>query len=201
VKEPYDPGTAERVAAAHAQEFAALVRRHLDGRGDGTTVVAAYDAELFGHWWYEGPAWLEAVLRGLAASPRPSERPTTLSRALARRPPRRRLALPESSWGRGKGHAAWVDERTRWMWQSLRDAQRRFAALPPGPARDAAWRQLLLLSASDWPFLVATDTAAEYASERFRQHEARFDAACRGDSDGLAERDGTSPAPDLAALP
>ncbi len=199
-KEPYEAVAAARVAHAHAEEFAGLVRRHLDGRGDDVTVVAAYDAELLGHWWYEGPVWLEAVVRRLAASPRPGERPTTLARALERCPPRRRLALPESSWGLGKGHGAWVTERTRWIWVAVRDAQRRFAALEPGPARDAAWRQLTLLSSSDWPFLVAQGTASGYARERVRAHLARFDAACRGELAGLADVDGAAAAP-LAVAP
>lgn len=199
-KEPYHVASAARVAADHAEEFAGLVRRHLDGRPEDATVVAAYDAELFGHWWYEGPVWLEAVVRRLAASARPAERPTTLARALERRPPRRRLALPESSWGLGKGHAAWVTERTRWIWDAVRDAERRFSRLEPGPARDAAWRQLTLLSASDWPFLVAKGTAAAYAAQRVRAHLARFDAACRGELAGLAELDGVVDAP-LAGAP
>src|SRR5690606_23196073 len=104
-KEPYDPDAAAARARAHADDFVALVERRHAGRPDGTVVVAAFDTELFGHWWAEGPLWLEAVLRRLAGHPR--LRPTTLAAALGRRPPRRRLPLPESSWGAGKGHGAW----------------------------------------------------------------------------------------------
>lgn len=209
-KEPYDAGAAAARVGAHAEHFVWLVHRHLAPRPDGAMVVAAYDTELFGHWWHEGPAWLEEVVRRIGdgsgtRSPGGAGgdlATTTLAAAIDRRPPDRRLRLPESSWGRGKGHASWVDERTRWIWQEVRAAEQRFDRLPDGPARDAAWRQLCLLSASDWPFLVTAGAAAEYAAERVRTHAARFDQACRGDSlDELAAIDGAAPAPARAGAP
>jgi 1,4-alpha-glucan branching enzyme len=158
------------------------------------TVVAMYDTELFGHWWFEGPLWLETVLRRLAEAR--DLRPTTMAGYLARHPATRSLDLPESSWGWGKGHAAWVSEDTRWIWQALRDAEARFRALPPGERRDAAWRQLCLLQASDWPFMITRDQSTQYAGERVRAHLARFDAACRGEDLGdLAARDDPAPRP------
>lgn len=130
-------------------------------------------------------------MRSLAGGP---VRPTTLRAYLDRHPPRRRLALPESSWGWGKGHAAWVSERTRWIWQALRGAEAEFRALPAtadwAGARDAAWRQLSLLQASDWPFMINRDQSAQYAEERVRAHLERFRQACRGEGlDELAARD------------
>jgi len=190
-KECYEPEAAQGRALAHAGEFLDLARAHRDGRPDDGTIVAAYDTELFGHWWYEGPVWLEAVLRGAATDPRLGV--TTLQTALARRPPQGRLALPESSWGMGKDHRAWVTDRTRWVWRAVRDAEARFAWLPEGPARAAAWRQLTLLQASDWPFLIARDESTQYAGERVRGHAERFAQACAGQSlSALAERDGFS---------
>lgn len=200
-KQPYEPVAARERAVAHAEHFVALAARHLDPRPDGALVVAAYDAELFGHWWYEGPIWLETVLRRLAESPR--LRPTTLASALERRPPTRRLALPESSWGSGKGFGAWVTERTRGLWTALRAAERTFAALPgDAPGRDLAWRELTLAQSSDWPFLMVRDQSAQYAEQRFTTHLARFAAACRAeDLPGLAELDDpwTTPAPAAAS--
>lgn len=188
-KEPYDPVSARERAVGHARAFLALVERHLAPRGPDAVVVAAYDTELFGHWWHEGPVWLEAVLRRLLDG-RAARRPTTLARHLEHHPPQRRLALPESSWGAGKRHGSWAGESTRWVWQALRDAEARFRGLAPGPARDAAWRQLTLLQASDWPFLITRDQATRYATERLTAHLARFAAACRGeDLAALAARD------------
>lgn len=198
-KEPYDEAAAGARVHAHAQDFVDLLHRHLDPRPVEAVVTAAYDTELFGHWWHEGPQWLDAVLRRLLAHP--SIRPTTLASSLQRHPPQRRLALPESSWGAGKGHDAWANERTRWIWQGIRGAEARFATLAPGPSRDAAWRQLMLLQASDWPFLVSRDESTQYATERLRAHLDRFDQACRGvDLEGLAGRDGRAAAPVPALL-
>jgi 1,4-alpha-glucan branching enzyme len=187
-KQPYIPLPARERAVAHAEDFVGRLRRHLAPRLPDTVVVAAYDTELFGHWWYEGPVWLETVLRRLAEAP--DLRPTTLAAHLARHPVTQRLQLPESSWGWGKGHAAWVSDDTRWIWQALREAEARFRTLPHGPARDTAWRQLTLLQSSDWPFMITRDQSSGYATERVRAHLARFDAACRGDDlAALADRD------------
>lgn len=199
-KEPYDPLPARERAVAHAGEFVRLLHHHLDARAPDAVAVAAYDTELFGHWWHEGPAWLETVLRLLVDDPR--LRPVSLGAHLERHPPARRLRLPESSWGQGKGHGAWVQEHTRWVWETVRACERAFRALPPdAPGRDAAWRQLTLLQASDWPFMIVRDQAAGYAAERVRAHAERFAAACRGeDLSALAARDAPLPTQD-ASLP
>lgn len=195
-KEPYEPVYARERAIAHARDFLARCRIHLRGRETDAVVVAAYDTELFGHWWFEGPVWLETVLRGLAAAARAgqgSERlqPTTLRRWLERHPARRRLALPESTWGAGKGFGAWVTDRTRWIWGAIRAAEAQFRMLPEdAPGRAVAWRQLTLLQSSDWPFMVVRDQGAQYAQERVRAHLEHFHAACRGENlEALAERD------------
>jgi 1,4-alpha-glucan branching enzyme len=183
LKRPYEPLAAQARVEVHAEDFVELLHAHLDARPPDATVVAAYDTELLGHWWYEGPMWLEAVLRRVATDRR--LRATTLQGDLERRPPRTRLALAESSWGWGKGHAAWVTDETRWIWQEVREAESRFRQLADGSARDAAWRQLTLLQASDWPFMIAREQSAQYAVERVKTHLSRFEQACRGDA--LAE--------------
>ncbi|MEE8599768.1 1,4-alpha-glucan branching protein domain-containing protein [Euzebya tangerina] len=181
IKEPYDPAAATARVADHAADFIGLLSEHIAPRPDDTCVVAAYDTELFGHWWYEGPQWLDAVVRGLAAQADVGT--TTLASSLRQHPPSTSLALPESSWGWGKGHAAWVTEETRWIWREIRRAEERFSMLPGGPSRRAAWRQLTLLQASDWPFMIAREQSAQYAVERVKTHLARFEQACRGTLD------------------
>lgn len=205
-KAPYDPLPARERAVAHAEDFVARCRRHLAGRGRDAVITGAFDAELVGHWWYEGPSWLETVLRRLLTD---SElRPTTLAGHLERHPPATRLRLPESSWGRGKGHAAWVSADTRWLWQRLRAAEARLARLPAGPARDTAWRQLTLAQASDWPFLINRDESRQYAEERLRGHLDGVAAACRHTElaaltqlDDPHHRHHAPPSPRAAAVP
>jgi 1,4-alpha-glucan branching enzyme len=185
-KEPYDPGRAADQVTAHADHYVHLVETALrdfhDQTGEFGSITASYDTELFGHWWFEGVDWLKAVLRGLAS--RPSIELTTASRIIEAHPPQEVLSLPESSWGAGGGHFTWMNDDTAWMWPLIHAAERRMEELvtrfpdAEGTRRDVldqAARELLLLQSSDWPFLVTTLQAKEYAIERFQEHLARFD--------------------------
>src|SRR5690606_26982714 len=107
-KAPYDPQRADRAADAHVADFVEAVRNRLieeSGRiGGPAHVVAAFDAELFGHWWYGGPVWLERVLRALPAA---GVRIGTLSDAIADGFIGTPVQLPASSWGSGKDWRVW----------------------------------------------------------------------------------------------
>jgi 1,4-alpha-glucan branching enzyme len=185
-KEPYDPAQAAAQVQSHADHYVHLIEAELrdfhQQTGKFGSITASYDTELFGHWWFEGVDWLKAVLRGLAA--RPAVELSTASRIIENHPPRGVLALPESSWGAGGGHFTWLNEDTDWMWPLIHAAERAMEALTTrypdssGLRRevlDQAARELLLLQSSDWPFLVTTLQAKEYAIERFQEHLARFD--------------------------
>ncbi|GGI06144.1 1,4-alpha-glucan branching protein domain-containing protein [Egicoccus halophilus] len=171
-KQPYEPAAAAARVQAHAEHFAGVLRKTLAARPDGV-VVCAYDTELFGHWWFEGPAWLETLLRRVADDPALTT--TTLASRRQRRPPRRRLALPESSWGYAKHHASWVGAATRPMWQTLDDARvRARTALAGGRGvpelREQLARELALLTTSDWPYMVLRGNTADYGERRVRGH-------------------------------
>ena len=181
-KRVYSPGGAAERARTHAAHFVELVRATLDadsGRTSHPLLTVTFDAELFGHWWFEGIDWLGHVLRELSAS---GPRPVTASEHLAAHPPRERVDLQEGSWGKNNDHTTWANERTAWMWSELarmQDEMRALRALTLGAGiaeragRQAA-RELLLAQSSDWPFLVTTGQAADYAVERFRSHALRF---------------------------
>ena len=107
----------------------------------------------------------------------------TLSEALAGVPPRATLALPEGSWGEGGDHRVWLNRDTEWTWDRIYGAEAEWAALlaaARGPKGDLAraltqaTRELLLLQASDWPFLITTGTARDYAERRVAEHYAEF---------------------------
>jgi 1,4-alpha-glucan branching enzyme len=208
-KDAYHPDWAAGKVQEHASHFARLVTDLLSGyHGESREfgiISANYDTELFGHWWFEGLQWLEEVLRQLAVSE--SVELTTASEYLQAHPPDTVIHLPEGSWGAGGGHFTWDNADTHWMWPILHDAERKMAAIvgahpeASGPTRhvlDQAARELLLLESSDWPFLVSTGQAGQYAVERFRSHVERFDSLVtsveRGNPDaafaaGLWERD------------
>lgn len=153
--------------------------------GNEGIIVAPYDTELLGHWWFEGIEWLKQVL--LKISKNPNVELTTLSEYIKNHPPKYVAEIPESSWGDGGGHYVWLNSNTQWMWSYIHDAEVQmediagiFSRKEIAPAADEsralkqAAIELLLLQSSDWPFLITTKQAKEYATERFLLHYNRF---------------------------
>jgi len=180
-RDVYEPKTALDKVGLQAGHFANLVRETLEQAGPpGSALVCApYDAELFGHWWFEGPVWLERVARAMA---REGVTPMTLSEALAAVPPRVTLTLPEGSWGEGGDHRVWLNRDTEWTWDRVYSTEHEWAeqiAHRDGSAEHRrvltqAARELLLLQASDWQFLITTGSARDYAERRVAEHYAEF---------------------------
>ena len=199
-KQPYEASRVAGVAYAQAQHFCSVVRQtladHTRLTGRAGTVVAPFDAELFGHWWFEGLSFLRDVL--LTLSHDRTVDVVTSAAALAAAPPDKVVRLPEGSWGEGGGHAVWLNEPTRWLWESAYRAEARFLGL----LRELPWqanaevaamlkragRELLLLQASDWPFVIHSAAAADYGVGRFAGHATRFDRLCTIASDVAAGR-------------
>ncbi|WP_216215890.1 1,4-alpha-glucan branching protein domain-containing protein [Amycolatopsis aidingensis] len=182
-KAPYEPALAADTLRLHVKDFVDTVvtrLRELRARhGRQALVVAAYDTELFGHWWHEGPAWLEAVLRAL---PEAGVRVTTLRGALAAGHLGGPVDLPASSWGSGKDWRVWDGEQVADMVRANAGLQERLFPALEGmhraardPARDQLVTEALLALSSDWAFMVTKDSAADYARRRARVHTERFD--------------------------
>jgi len=186
------PMAAERVRS-HAEHFTASIRdelaAHRSATGRDGMLVTSFDSELFGHWWFEGIDWLGLVLRELG------DIATTVAGRLEAQPPRERIGLAEGSWGKNNDHSTWQAPQTQWMWDGIRAAAQRLRVFADDPPRDAlrkraadhALRELLLLESSDWPFLVTTGQADDYASERFRSHAQRLHRALEIAAHGTAD--------------
>ena len=185
-KELYDPERAVRKAKVHAAHF--LYNRQLQiSRAAGCMdrkplVVAPYDAELFGHWWFEGPTFLDEVVRGAAAAPDWSL--ATPSDYLDEYPVLQRVEVSESSWGYKGYHEVWLDGANNWIYRHLHEGARRMEELAGRTAGhaaglvqralDQAARELLLAQSSDWAFIMKSGTAVEYAARRARGHLVNF---------------------------
>jgi 1,4-alpha-glucan branching enzyme len=177
-KEPYDPAAAADRARQHAEHFVGLLgdiaARERQGR-DGV-VVAPFDTELFGHWWFEGPDWLEGVFRTLHRH-RGGVRPATAAGHLAAHPARQPIRLAAGSWGANGDFSMWLNDRTVWTWERIWGLEEAFWDVAPGALADPgtrpvlaqAARELLLAQASDWQFIISTGAAADYAERRFRE--------------------------------
>jgi 1,4-alpha-glucan branching enzyme len=182
----YDPERASAVAAEQARSFvdaaAARLERFAERHGRRGLLVFAIDTELLGHWWWEGPAWLAAVI-GLA-TPR-GLRMLTLPEALAEHEPVDR-PLHRSSWGEGKDLRTWDSAAIAdIVWAARRLELRTVGAiaadgLPPA-AGERAVRELLALQASDWAFLDGRRQAGDYPYQRATDHaRALLDAIDSG---------------------
>ncbi len=210
-KRPYEPRTALDRAADHASHFAHLLEsvaqeQRQDGAG---VIVAPFDTELFGHWWFEGADFLAATYRALRGK---GVHAVMASRHLEAHPPRTALQLAEGSWGANGDHSMWLNDRTAWTWQRLAPLEEAFwdaapAALASAAARPVlaqAARELLLAQSSDWQFIISTGAVVDYAERRFTQHcddAERLIKALVGDApesveglaDELARRDDLFP--------
>lgn len=181
----WQPEAAREQARADAADFLAGVRERLDGysadRGREGLCVVALDTELLGHWWYEGPWWLEAVCEQAAGA---GVELTTLSEALGRTDPVER-PLRTSSWGSNKDLSTWDSPvvadfawRTREAELRLFDLLGHDAETLRRPEALRATRELLALQSSDWAFIAKRETAGDYAHSRFAGHLAAYERAC-----------------------
>lgn len=186
-KAPYDPARAARRARRDAERFldqrrrlGATVRRDPHRP---PLILAPYDAELFGHWWYEGPLFLEALSRALDGQR--TVETVTLGEHLARYGPAGSCELRASSWGEGGYNATWLRPETAWVQLQLQQAAEEFQALcrrhraaPPasrtGRLLRQAGRVLLLAQGSDWTFHLGRGGGSDYAVARLRAYLARF---------------------------
>lgn len=183
-KQLYDVGAAERRTEEHARHFVWLLGDTLERmRSSGIAdplIVSPFDTELFGHWWFEGPLFLEHVFRHLADS---GITAATGSDEADSERARDEVSLLEGSWGEGGDHRAWLNKHTEWTWDRVYDAEGDVAATlaqiakrggtPPAPVDRAlrqALRELMLLQSSDWQFLITTGAARDYAERRFATH-------------------------------
>jgi len=206
LKRPYDPAVAAERAIEHARHFVGRQRERVGAIEALITrppvLTAPYDAELFGHWWFEGPAFLEAVIREIARDP-VALRMVTPKDLVAGANDLDGVELNPSSWGREGSNKVWLNGSNAWMYRHLHRMERRMAALaaahPQADRRtrrilDQAARELLLAQSSDWAFIITNRTAVSYAIRRFQSHVERFtrldDMAtgqCRMDAEWLEE--------------
>jgi 1,4-alpha-glucan branching enzyme len=185
-KELYHPERAREKAALHAAHFVENREKQVsywqEHMGRKPVIVAPYDAELFGHWWFEGPLWLEQVFRRLQESP--ALQAVTPREYLKEYPEQQVCRLPESSWGRGGYADVWLNGKNDWIYRALHKAEERMCHLADrfaGTATDfevralnQAARELMLAQSSDFAFIMDNQTMVDYAVRRTKIHINRF---------------------------
>lgn len=187
-KDPYNRRRALDRAADHAGNFLFNREKQVEWLADTIQdrkpiIVAPYDAELYGHWWFEGPDWINFLIRKTVCDQQ-TVRLITPSEYLQENPRNQVSTLSPSSWGY-KGHAeVWLNETNDWIYRHLDKAADRMVELAQMfPAADGllrralnqAAREVLLAQSSDWAFILKTGSHVEYAMKRTKEHLLRFD--------------------------
>ncbi len=191
-KETYKPLLAKDQARFHSQDFILSRQKQIEGlfsyMDREPLVVAPFDAELFGHWWYEGIDWIECLLKE-ACQNKDRIAMITPSDYLAKYPTNQVSNPSASTWG-FKGHnEVWLSKENEWIYRHLHIASERMEELVekfwPHPKDDPsqavnrralnqAARELFLAQFSDWPFIIKAGTVVPYATRRVRQHINQF---------------------------
>ncbi|MGE5474989.1 MAG: glycoside hydrolase family 57 protein [Ignavibacteriales bacterium] len=185
-KLPYNPDTASTKAETHAQDFISNRLKHMDflesHMDKPPLFVCPYDAELFGHWWYEGPQWLYNLFRKLDKIP--EEIQSITPSEYINSYPLIQISSPcSSSWGANGYNEVWLNKSNDWIYNHLQKAAERMVEIANDnpnaegllkKALNQAARELLLAQSSDWAFIMKADTMVEYAKKRTNDHISRF---------------------------
>ena len=192
-KDLYYPDDAERFRIPeHAGHYKFLIaqalRRYFLDTGRPGAAVVAFDTELFGHWWFEGPQFLYHVIKWMHQDPELAA--VTCSEHLERFPAVNRIGVAESSWGNHFDHSTWVNPEVEWVWERIYHAERELGYLarefkngrldpPLSRILNQAAREAFLLMASDWQFMITNWSTRDHAEHRAHEHHADFERLAR----------------------
>lgn len=204
-KQPYNPNEARETAAMHAGNFMFNRERQIEHLnhflGKKPIVVSMYDAELFGHWWYEGVDFLEFFFKKVHHDQN-TIKLVTPAEYLSMHPDNQLVQPSMSSWGDKGYNEVWLNASNDWMYRHLHKAIDRMIEManrfPQAEgilkrALNQCAREIVLATSSDWAFLMTVGTAKTYSTRRFVAHIQRFtkiyESVMRGNVDEEALKD------------
>jgi len=186
-KEPYSPHIGKKQAKQHALEFVQeleeYAKEYQGMKDDAGMICLAFDTELFGHWWFEGPHFLQSMIEYVADSTLLEM--ATISECMEEQEDIAKVSCASGSWGEGGTDQTWKNDTTHMLWDHIQKAEQTLktilqsgTVLSPDKSRilNQALRELMLMQASDWPWLISKNTASDYAEHRFLEHHAFFEA-------------------------
>jgi len=185
-KIPYDRSLAQAKVAAHAANFLYNLKKKGDILSSSMLkdplYTLGFDAELFGHWWFEGIDWLEQVIR-MSANSEEEVTLVTPSSFLFKEGELQTARPAFSSWGQGGYSSVWLDGSNAWTYRHIHKAIERMEELAvrfndqislKQRFLNQAAREVLLSMASDWPFILYNKSSTEYAQKRLKDHLRNF---------------------------
>ena len=189
-KEIYNPNIAMKKAKEHGKHFVTSRvkqgQRLINETNSSIHILSPYDAELFGHWWFEGPFFLESVLQSADKSVLTLLSPSDY---LDKKRELQTINVSTSSWGNNGYFETWLNGKNDWIYRELRTVEERMQTLCqkfenciPSPeitsALNQCAREILLAQSSDWAFILTTGTTTEYATKRVKDHISNFNTIC-----------------------
>ncbi|MGF7185551.1 1,4-alpha-glucan branching enzyme [Desulfitispora alkaliphila] len=191
-KKPYKPEWGKSKADMHAQHYMEQRVKQIEDLSRNMqlppVILSPFDAELFGHWWFEGPVWLDYYMRKVA-SDQSSYELITPSNYLDKNLTLQQADPASSSWGANGYADVWLDDSNKWIYPLVHSAVQDMVELAryfqtPSPietrALQQAAREVLLAQSSDWPFIIKTNTVTPYAEKRVKEHLEHFEALKKG---------------------
>ena len=185
-KEIYLPESARNLITKHAGHYKWSIKTTLKSQFLKTAQpglkFSAFDAELFGHWWFEGPTWLYQMLKWIHNDPEMNL--LTCSAYRDKYPSSQYIELPESSWGNGANSSTWINPALEWVWERIYSAEKEMRNLA-NRFRDQkepllqrilrqCIRELLILQSSDWEFMITTNSTKDHGERRVVEHHEDF---------------------------
>jgi 1,4-alpha-glucan branching enzyme len=185
-KELYDSKIAQEKVESHSLHFVSIVAEELKKFSEEFNtkgiIVSPYDFELYGHWWMEGIDWLKAIFKLINKNE--NVEMITFSEYISKYKDQfSTIKMGKSSWGKGGYFEVWQNPEHGWIWPYINSSIKDFENILADTSNPGNWgidileqtaRELLLMEGSDWPFLLYTKQAKEYANKRFHHHHQRF---------------------------
>lgn len=192
-KQEYYPEEAfNKKVLDHAGHYKWLIKESLRANyynvGDAKIACLAFDAELFGHWWFEGPMWLYYVIKWLKLDPEIAL--MTCTEYMNFKPAYNYIWLPESSWGKNFDSSTWINPEVYWVLEKIYDAEKEIHYLVHAFYNrkndeilmriiKQAIRELFFLQASDWEFMITNWSTRDHAEKRVGEHYSDFKRLCQ----------------------
>ncbi|MHA1292759.1 MAG: glycoside hydrolase family 57 protein [Promethearchaeota archaeon] len=185
-KQLYNINKAQESVKSHANHFISIViaelEKFFENYNEKGIIVSPYDFELYGHWWMEGIDWLKNIFELINLNDKLEM--TKFSDFLSLYKDKFSIIkMGESSWGEGGHFQVWKNPEHGWIWSYINSSIKDFENILEANSKPNSWelrilrqisRELLLMEGSDWPFLLYTKQAKEYANQRFHHHHQRF---------------------------
>ncbi|MFX1238122.1 MAG: 1,4-alpha-glucan branching protein domain-containing protein [Promethearchaeota archaeon] len=185
-KELYDISRARERVISHANHFTTVleeeIREFKEKHDKKGIIVSPYDFELYGHWWMEGIDWLKLVFENINKNPN-VEMITFSDYIKEHKDDFSTIRMKQSSWGEGGQFQVWENQEHGWIWPYINGSMKELESVLDNRVISNDWqerllkqaaRELTLMLGSDWPFLLYTQQAKDYANQRFHLHHQRF---------------------------